>query len=199
MSGGLQAILRTLLVNEYGSLKIRLARRFGSMDFASEVVHELYLRLEAVDNSTPLRNPMGYLFRMALNIAVDSRKADIRANRPLTGVEIDALRARDVDLLDPARVAEGRWDIETLSHALLELTPRQRGIFLAARLEEVSHHVLAKRFGISERTVERELKSAFDHCRKRIGLVPDETRPRPHRTANIPTAPSAESEEGYTQ
>lgn len=174
MSGGIQAILRSLLVSEYGSIRTRLARRFGSTDFASEVLQDLYLRLEAVDKPISLRNPMGYLFRMALNIAIDSRKAD---NRLLTGIEIDTLRAQDQDLLDPARIVEAREDIDILGRALLELPARQRDIFLSARLEEVPHRVLAKRFGVSERTVERELKSATEYCRKQIGLSERDTRP----------------------
>lgn len=186
MNSGVQAILRTLLVTEYGSIKARLARRFGSMDFASEVVHELYLRLEAIDKSVSLHNPMAYLFRMALNIAMDNRKAD---NRLLTGVEIDGLRTQDQDQLDPARVAEARSDIESLTRALQELPSRQRDIFLAARLEEIPHRVLAKRFGVSERTIERELKSALVYCRKRISLDP--WKAKPHLNHGIDTSPTA--------
>lgn len=190
---GIQAILRSLLVNEYGAIKTRLARRFGSVDFASEVLHDLYLRLEAIDKPVSLRNPMGYLFRMALNIAVDSRKAD---NRLLTGIEIDALRAQDQDLLDPARIVEARADIEILGRALLDLPERQREIFLSARLEEVPHRVLAKRFGISERTVERELKSATEYCRKQIGLHPRDTRLPSTSDIDLPVSSPAEPSQG---
>ena len=196
MSGSLQAILRSLLVNEYGSIRTRLARQFGSLDFASEVMHELYLRLEVADKAVSLRNPMAYLFRMAFNIAADRRRAEIRANRPLTGIEIDALMAQDNDLLDLSRIAEAREDIEFLSQALEELTPRQRDILLAVRLEKTSHRVLAKRFDISERTVERELKFALEYCRKRTGPVRRETRPQSHQTADDRTWSVVEPQEG---
>lgn len=178
MSGSVQAILRNLLINEYGSIRSRLTRRFGSMDFASDVLHDLYLRLEAIDQSVPLRNPMAYLFRMALNIAMDTKKAD---NRLLTGVEIDTLRTQDNDELDPSRVAEARSDVEVLSRALMDLPPRQRSLFLAAKLEDVPHRVLAKRFGISERTVERELKFALEYCRKRVGVEEQRARATPEK------------------
>ena len=39
------AALRQLLVERYDDLRQRLARRLGSMEFATEVLHETYLRL----------------------------------------------------------------------------------------------------------------------------------------------------------
>lgn len=165
MSGGTQATLRTLLVNEYGSLKGRLARKFGSMDFASEVLHDLYLRLDRPHQIASLRNPMAYLFRMALNIATDHINED---GRLLTNAEIDELRSEDQDAMDPARIVEARANVELLTRAMAGLSPRQRDILLASRLDTVPTKTLAKRFGISERTVERELKSGLEHCRQEM-------------------------------
>ncbi|MNJ79079.1 RNA polymerase sigma factor [compost metagenome] len=48
--------------------------------------------------------------------------------------------------------------------ALDALTPRQRDILLAARVDGLSRPDLAKRWGISVRLVGRELQTAHEHC-----------------------------------
>jgi RNA polymerase sigma-70 factor (ECF subfamily) len=71
-----------------------------------------------------------------------------------------------------------------LVRALDELPPRCRAIFIAARLDEVPHKALAERYGISMRTVERELKRAMEHCGERLGRI------SPRRVGSPPSEPS---------
>ncbi|UPT99666.1 RNA polymerase subunit sigma-70 [Bradyrhizobium barranii subsp. apii] len=80
--------LRTLLLAEYVDFDRRLTRRLGSSDLASEALNETYLRLEGMRELGPVRSPKAYLFRIALNIAADRRRAE---KRRLTVDEVDAL------------------------------------------------------------------------------------------------------------
>ena len=104
-----RARLRGQLVENYEHLVRKLTRRLGSSDFAYEALHETFLRLERVDEVVPVRSPADYLFRIAINIAKDRRKAQ---NRRLGAAEIDALLEVCDDGPDPARVAEARSEIE---------------------------------------------------------------------------------------
>ncbi|HEY0182519.1 MAG TPA: sigma-70 region 4 domain-containing protein, partial [Rhodopila sp.] len=61
-------------------------------------------------------------------------------------------------------IAESRLEVEALAAALRTLPERRRAIFLAARVEELPHHVIADRFGTSARTVANEIQRALDHC-----------------------------------
>ncbi len=70
--------LRDLLVEKYDELRVRLASRLGSTDLASESLNETYLRLNRSDNAEPVLNPYAYLFRMALNVATDRERANMR-------------------------------------------------------------------------------------------------------------------------
>jgi RNA polymerase sigma factor (sigma-70 family) len=161
-------MLRQLLADDYNDLKLRLARRLGSLEFASEVLHETWLRLERYAGEPGLlRNPRAYLFRVALNVAKDRQRA---GSRLLTLSEIEALRHADRDEIDPARIAVARADIDALANALEELPERRRAIFIAARLEELPYRDIASAFGISIRMVERELKRALAHCRERLEI-----------------------------
>jgi RNA polymerase sigma-70 factor (ECF subfamily) len=130
------------------------------------VLQETYLRVERMGNGEAVaRNPAGYLFRMALNVAADQRQAEARY---LTGEEVEELLHYADDALDPARVVHARLEMAALEQALEELTPRQRAILIAARMDEASQQDIADRFRISVRMVGKELKRALEHCGKRL-------------------------------
>jgi RNA polymerase sigma-70 factor (ECF subfamily) len=50
----------------------------------------------------------------------------------------------------------------------MELTPRQRAILVAARVEETPQADIARHFGISTRMVGKELRKALEHCGRRL-------------------------------
>lgn len=161
-----RASLRQLLVAGYDDLKRRLTCRFGSADMASEVLHETYLRLDGTGEMGIVQQPQSYLYRMALNVAADQKRAEIRwANR----VEIEALLHADDDQIDPERIVAARSEVAALERALADLPPLRRAIFLAALVEEMPYRAIAARFGTSLRTVEREMSRAFDQCGQRLG------------------------------
>src|SRR5262249_30026243 len=105
------------------------------------------------------------LFRVALNVAHDRRQTD---DRELSVSDVEALRHLDDREFDPQRIAEARSEMMALRRALDELPPRCRSIFIAARVEGVQQADIARRFGISVRMVERELKRAFDYFEVRL-------------------------------
>ncbi|MDH1631623.1 RNA polymerase sigma factor [Pseudomonas mosselii] len=153
-----------LFLTSYDAFRVRLRRRLGSDDLANDVLQETYLRVDRMDATHDLQRPGAYLYRMALNVAADRREADARL---LTGAEIEALLQVSEDQ-DPARIVGGQREIQNLLGALYELPARRRRIFIAARLEEASHLEISQRFGISTRTVEKELKAALGHCAMRL-------------------------------
>jgi RNA polymerase sigma factor (sigma-70 family) len=166
MGETVRTLLHRLFLSDYGELKRRLKRRLGSDDAASEVLHETYLRLDRMGDVGVIESPGAYLFRMSLNVAADRRRSQARR---LTAAEVESVREMADHVLDPARIAEARQQVALLERALQELSPRRRAIFIAARLEGISHQALAQRFSISTRMVEKELKRAFDHCAARLG------------------------------
>ncbi len=110
--------LRRLLVDDYSSLKQRLARRFGSADFASEVLHEAWMRLGRVDTSSStaaVHNPKAYLYRIALNVATDRQRAD---KSWLDKIEIETLYRRAHEDLDPGVSWKRVWSSMRLPRRL---------------------------------------------------------------------------------
>jgi RNA polymerase sigma-70 factor (ECF subfamily) len=102
---------------------------------------------------------------MALNIAADRRQADARL---LTGSEVEELLQTVDEAQDPSRVVGGQREIQSLLKALYELPARRRQILIAARLEEAPHLEISRRFGISTRMVEKEIKAGLGHCAQRL-------------------------------
>jgi RNA polymerase sigma factor (sigma-70 family) len=176
------ASLRALLVDRYGEFSRRLARRLGSAELAAETMQETWLRLGRPGSAGTLKRPDAYLFRIALNVAADRRDAD---RRRLALSEIEVLRHLDDNELNPERITESRSEIAALARALDELPPRCRAIFIAARLDEIPHKVIAAHHGISTRMVERELKRALEYCARRLGEISP-----PSRFGSSPSEPS---------
>lgn len=157
--------LRDLLIRDYLRLKDRLMRRFGSVDFATEVLHETFLRLDRSNlSSGAVQNPNAYLYRAALNVAADTRSQD---QRWVDKATIEAVRRQDDHELDPEEILQAQQEWRALIAALGELPARRRDVFLAVRLDGLSRGEVAVKFGISTDTVDRELKQAFDHFAKR--------------------------------
>ena len=110
--------------------------------------------------------PSAYLMRIAINIAEDQRRDNARL---LSLPDIDELYEMADELADPARTFSARAEIEELERALQELPKRRRAIVIAARVDQLPHRDIAERFGISARTVEKELRAGLEHCCARMG------------------------------
>lgn len=157
--------LKDLLLADYNDLDRRLARRLGSADLASDVLHETYLRLEGTSEIGPVRSPKAYLFRIALNIAYDRRRAE---SRRLTVDEADALLDIPDDRPDAARVIEDRSEVSLLRRAIAELPERRRRVLVLSRIEGLPNREIAQQLGVTVRTVETDLKQAIEHCAQRL-------------------------------
>ncbi len=163
MSSNSLGALRELLTQRYDEFKRRLTWRLGSVELASDALHDTWVRLdERKESSGPLTNPAAYLMRMAVNVALDRIERDGRY------MSADDMGALMDELVDPApgpdEVAAARDEIEALARVIDSMPPRRRAIFLAVRVDELSNQAAAARFGVSARLIGLELKRAHEHC-----------------------------------
>ncbi|WP_072389373.1 sigma factor-like helix-turn-helix DNA-binding protein [Hyphomicrobium sp. CS1BSMeth3] len=100
---------------------------------------------------TGVRGLTHRLARMALELAADRQRAPARK---LTSGEIEAL----LDVGDDPRPIPSS---DLLAEALAGLPERRRAILIAVLLEDTPRHVIARRFGISTRTLDTELRHAL--------------------------------------
>lgn len=154
MTDDTQPALSDYLTRHYARLKLRVARLLGSDDLAGDALQDTWLRLQGAQDKTEVRSPMGYLIRVAVNIAVDIQR---RQSRYASIDEIDAF----VDPAPgPAQTAEARSELKVMLKLLDRMPERRRQIFLLVHLEGLQHRDVAQTLGISMRTVAYELKNA---------------------------------------
>ena len=165
MSGTNRDALRRSLVLSYEDLKARLTRHLGSAELASDALQETYIRLHQGSELAPVERPGPYLLRMAVRIALRSRRGEKRT------ISLDEARAA-FGVVDessgPHEILTARHDLEAFRRAVAELTPRRRAILYAARIEKLPLRTIAERQRISQRLVEIELKHALEHCALRL-------------------------------
>jgi RNA polymerase sigma factor (sigma-70 family) len=160
-----RAALLNLLLAGYDDLKSRLTRRLGSAELAGEALQDTFLRLSDAPEMGPIKSPQAYLFRVAMSVAANRRRLE---NRRMTQSEIEAFVNFADDAPDPARIIEARSEIEALKRAMMELPARRRQILIAACIDETPYYNIARRFGVTVRTIQVELKQALTHCALRL-------------------------------
>ncbi len=159
--------LRNTLIERYDDLAKRLARTLGSRDRAENALHDTWLRLGRENQAElgEIRNPRGYLLRMALNVAETARRSEPKW---LTyGERVAFLNAMD-DRPGPEDIALNRSQLCLVERAILDLPSRRRAIFEAAWLDQRAQKDIAAEHDLSVRMVQIELKQAMQHILDRV-------------------------------
>ncbi len=153
--------LRDTLVESYDELVRRLTRRLRSSDRAREALQDTYLRLERGGQLGQVDHPIAYVLRIATNLAYDRQRAE---KDLATADEIEAALDVADDAPDPAQIAEVRSDLAVVERALEKMSPRRRAIFLAAWKGHLSSFEIARKYDLSVRQIDAELKRAREQC-----------------------------------
>lgn len=160
------AALARLYRAHAGELRGFARRRIGPQE-ADDVVQDAYLHLLQRGSAAVLEHPRPYLFRIAANLTVDFvRKSNIRLRyaRESLGCPCNAEGAPS-----PEAAAGGVMEMRRLIAALAELPLVCREAFLLNRIEQLSHAEIARRLGVSDRTIARHVARALEHLRKKFG------------------------------
>lgn len=143
-----------------------LAGKLNNRHSAEDLVQEIFIALRHVRQDAPIRNPRGFLFRMANNLAInlntqESRRAELRAEQ--VGILWTA-----IDEITPERTLLGDEALSALNAAIAELPDRTRQILAWRRLEGIPNRKIAEHLGISTTAVEKHLRKAMAHLAKAI-------------------------------
>jgi RNA polymerase sigma-70 factor (ECF subfamily) len=145
-----------------------LSHRLGRQD-ADDIVQETYLRLLQYPALDTIQNLRAFLFKTASNLVIDRvREQRTRFERVQEGADVDLLSSFAPT---PEAAAEGAIELGRFRAVLAELPPVYRHAFLLNRVDGLTHTEIAKRLGISKKSVERYIEKAFDHCCSRLGRV----------------------------
>ena len=143
-----------------------LRRKLADGQDASDVSHDIFLRLLSLDNLEALREPRAYLLVIASRLLINR----YRRKR----VETEALRQvavlmRSVEEHTPAEIAAAQGLLRRLLLMLAEELPDHVcRAFLLSRVDGLSYAEIAERLRVSESSVKQYLARALVHCHKRF-------------------------------
>ncbi len=154
MTGGLRAVF----LAERAMVLRLLVARLGSVEEAEDALQDLWLKLETVTGG-PIAEPVGYICRMANNIAVDRRRrAARRADRDTGWMETQAGADEQPDA-ERALIARER--LARIETTLAGLPERVATAFRLYRFEDLPQKAIAERMGITVSGVEKLLHRAY--------------------------------------
>ncbi len=149
--GGLEAVYL-----ERRDALVRFVRARGAGEHAEDVVQELWLKLSTAP-STPIADPVGYLYRAANNLMISRhRSAERTGRRDLDWVETGSSEDRSGE-----EALEARQEIERAEARLRELGERVLHAFVLFRVEGLPQRDIAERLGVSLSAVEKDLQRAY--------------------------------------
>lgn len=151
-------LLETYREHEWELLRF-LAKRLGSSSLASDIAHDLYVKLLQVNEHPPIRDRRNYLFTMAANLATDHMRMENRRREILETV--DGLAWRQDENLTPERQAMAREELFFMHGEIAKLPPRCRRILYLSRFEGMTQAQIAERLGVGLTTVYKDLKLAL--------------------------------------
>jgi RNA polymerase sigma-70 factor (ECF subfamily) len=149
--------LQLTVIEERARLLRFLVAR-GAGEDAEDLLHELWEKV-AASTHQPIAEPVSYLFRAAENLMRDVRRSRLSRERRQFDWHDSATSAEEQPLGDRAVIA--REELRAVEDTLAALGPRVDAVFRKCRLEGAPQAQVAREFGISLSTVEKDLQKAY--------------------------------------
>ena len=160
----------SLFIEHRGSLIDYATRIVGSRAHAEDLVQEAWLRFEEVARQRLLEEPLGYLYRIVRNLALDGRRRTALESHIVSGGPSDAAFAvSPAAEPSPETVVLYRDELRLLMAALEELPERTRIAFEMHRFGGCKLREIAEFLGISLPWAQRLVADGVLHCRRRLG------------------------------
>jgi RNA polymerase sigma-70 factor (ECF subfamily) len=155
-----------LFMTHQAELVAYAATIVGCRARAEDVVQEAYLRFEDASGGRDLAQPIGYLYRIVRNLAVDGSRRLALESRHIDG---DATAAEaPADQPSPEDAALHRAELKIVAMALAELPMRTRRALEMHRLDGLKLKDIAERLGISITLAHGLIHEGLAHCQRRL-------------------------------
>lgn len=165
MHGDIKAQLVDTYMEKRADLRRFLLSHFRDPNKADDVLQDLYLRLQKTDFKTPVSNQIAFLYKMANNLALDYRKQTQRQRardhkwHEASGHFLGSDPIHDAPDVDAGIDAQAK--ISKIIKLVRQLPPQCSKVFVAHKLEGLSHAEVAERLQISRSTVEKHMVKAL--------------------------------------
>lgn len=142
----------------------------GSRTLAEDLVQEAWLRFDDATRKQLVREPLGYLYRIVRNLAVDRQRSAFREARIFADMDVeDAAVVSPNHPATPETEALFRDELRQLEEALANLPERTRVAFEMHRFGGARLREIADYLGISLSMAQVLVDDALEHCKRHLG------------------------------
>lgn len=145
--------------NHHTALVRLLAVRTGSVEDAKEIVQEAYAKMLALDRPGTVSLLVGYLWRIAVNLAIDRGRQRVLHDR-YTRAAQQRVETRE---FSAERTVEGRQRLAIVEQAVGNLPPRCLDAFILHVLQGLTFDEVGREMRISGRMAKKHLARAFEY------------------------------------
>ena len=165
-----KTLVERLFTEHYASLLVFFGRRVRARSEAADLAQEVYLRMLRVGDAEAIRNPEGYLFTVANNLA---KEHAVLERRSASGIGLDdAQDDASLQVLPTyERELDGAHRTTRLHVVLAQLSPKCRAAVVLQYAQDLSYQEIAVRLNVSPHMVKKYLAQALMHCRRRMGSL----------------------------
>lgn len=159
----------TALAREHeAELRSYLMRRLKSDELVHDIIQETFAKLLALKSGTRIDNPRGYIFRVALNLAIDH----MRSKRTQHAEQLSDWLEQTLPAADPTPedIIRHQQLANMFNDAYSELPQKSQQIFYMRRFEGMSTLQIARKFGVSQRMVQKSIAHIMSHFDQRLAL-----------------------------
>ena len=157
---GRSQALAEIFRNHNAALVRFLAIRIGSTADAQELMQEAYAKVLALDQAEAISLQAGYLWRTAVNLAIDRKRKQAAQERFVSAERASATQKRE---FSAESTCEARERLEIVERAISELPPRCLEAFVLHVLEGLTFEEVGDRMGISWRMAIKHVSRALEY------------------------------------
>ena len=153
-----------------GALVAYAAGIVGNRVLAEDLVQEAWLRFDEAARHRQLEQPLGYLYRIVRNLALDGRRRMARESQVMIDSCLDVAVASTADEApSPETVALYKDDLELVMEAITELPERTRIALEMHRIGGCKLREIAAFLDISLPLAHLLVSEGVQHCKRRLG------------------------------
>jgi RNA polymerase sigma factor (sigma-70 family) len=145
--------------NHHAALVRFLTLRTGSVEDAKEIVQEAYAKMLALDRPGTISFLAGYLWRIAVNLAIDRRRQQALDER----FRCAALPPVDKQEFSAESIVEARERLAIVERGIGELPPRCLEAFVLHVLNGLTFDDVGREMAISGRMAKKHVSRALEY------------------------------------
>lgn len=152
--------LAEIFRNHNAALVRFLAIRIGSTADAQELMQEAYAKVLALDRPGAISLQAGYLWKIAVNLAIDRRRERASQERFMSAARASSAENRE---FSAESTCEARERLEIVERAISELPPRCREAFILHVLQGLTFEEVGDKMEISWRMAIKHVSRALEY------------------------------------